>query len=66
MLDIQYIRDHPKTVRRAVTSKNLNPKVVDNLLDIDQKRRQLIAQVEDLRSQRNQLNQQLKQKQTPN
>lgn len=65
MLDIQYIRDHPKTVRRAVTSKNLNPKVVDNLLDIDQKRRQLIAQVEDLRSQRNQLNQQLKQKQTP-
>lgn len=64
MLDIQFIRDHPKEVKKAVASKNLNPKVVDNLLELDQQRRELIARVEQLRAQRNKLNEKLKSQRT--
>jgi len=64
MLDIQYIRENAKDVRRAVTSKNLNPKVVDNLLDVDKQRRELITQVEALRAERNELNDKLKKERT--
>lgn len=59
MLDITYIRDHTKTVKKACKDKNLNPDVVDNLLAIDEKRRQLIGQVQELRTQRNTLSKQL-------
>lgn len=59
MLDITYIRDHAKKVKQACESKNLNPDVVDNLLNIDEKRRQFIGQVQKLRTQRNSLSKQL-------
>ena len=59
MLDINYIRDHTKQVKQACQNKNLNPDVVDNLLKIDEKRRQLIGQVQELRTQRNSLSKQL-------
>lgn len=64
MLDIQYIRDHAAAVRAGVTSKNLNPKVVDNLLKVDKQRRDLIAKVESLRAKRNELNEKLKKERT--
>ena len=59
MLDINYIRDHAKEVKQACKNKNLNPDVVDNLLTIDEKRRQLIGEVQELRTQRNSLSKQL-------
>lgn len=59
MLDITYIRDNAKTVKQACKNKNLNPDVVDNLLTADEKRRQLIGQVQELRTQRNTLSKQL-------
>jgi seryl-tRNA synthetase len=55
MLDIQFIHDHPQIVRKAAKNKQLNPKVVDEVLRLDKIRRQLIAKVEKLRAQRNQL-----------
>lgn len=59
MLDINYIRDHAKKVKQACQAKNLNADVVDNLIKVDDQRRQLIAQVQDLRTQRNTLSKQL-------
>ena len=53
MLDIQFIRDHADTVRKAARDKNLNPKVVDEVLRFDAKRRELRAKVEQLRAERN-------------
>lgn len=60
MLDIQFIRDHADVVKTGTKNKGLNPQVVDNLLAVDDKRRQLTSQVQEIRTQRNQLNQQLK------
>ncbi len=64
MLDIQYIRDHADKVKENARNKNLNPAVVDNLLEIDGKRRALIAQVEKIRGKRNLLNEELKKSRT--
>lgn len=60
MLDIQYIRDNAGLVKTSTKNKNLNPAVVDNLLEVDTKRRELIGKVEIIRAERNKLNDQLK------
>ncbi len=65
MLDLKFIRQHPDQVKQACQHKNLDPQVVDELLNLDKQHRQLLQQVEDLRAQRNQLNQQLKQQRIP-
>jgi len=62
MLDITYIRENSKTVKQACKDKNLNPDVVDNLLTTDEKRRELIGRVQELRTQRNTLSKQLQSK----
>jgi seryl-tRNA synthetase len=49
MLDIQFIRDNAILVRQAAKNKQLNPEVVDEVLRLDEGRRRLIAQVEDIR-----------------
>lgn len=60
MLDIQYIRDNPDAVKQGAVNKNLDPSVVDNLLEVDEKRRDLIGKVESIRAKRNELNTKLK------
>ncbi len=60
MLDIQYIRDNAELVKENAKNKNQNPSVVDNLLVVDVKRRELIGKVEVIRAKRNKLNDQLK------
>jgi seryl-tRNA synthetase len=64
MLDIQFIKDNVDLVKTGTKNKGFDPKMVDQLLELDEKRRQLITQSQDLRSQRNKLNQQLKQERT--
>lgn len=54
MLDINYIRDHQKKVKQATADKQLDPKIVDQLLAIDEQRRYLIQQTENIRHQINQ------------
>jgi len=50
MLDIQFIRDHPEKVKKAIIDKQLPPRVnvevVDRILELDKKRRDLILQSE--------------------
>jgi seryl-tRNA synthetase len=57
MLDIQFIRDHAQLVKQAAKNKGLNPQVVERLLEMDEKRRQLIQEVEALRAEKNKLTQ---------
>lgn len=54
MLDIQFIRQHPDLVKQACKHKQLDEKVVDDLLELDAQRRQLQQQVDELRQQTNQ------------
>lgn len=52
MLDINYIRENTEIVKKAVKEKGINLNI-DTLLEIDKKRRALIARVDDLRQKRN-------------
>ncbi len=54
MLDSNYIREHQAEVKKAVSDKQLDAKVVDEWLKIDQKRRQILQKVESLRAEANQ------------
>ncbi len=65
MLDIKFIRENPDKVKKACTDKNFDPVLVDNLLVVDTRRRELIIQVEKLRQDRNILNEELKKSRTP-
>jgi seryl-tRNA synthetase len=53
MLDIQFVRDNPEKVKKGVTAKKYDPKLVDGLLKLDLKRRGLIKEIEEIRAQRN-------------
>lgn len=53
MLDIQYIRENAQTVKIACENKQLDSSVIDQLLAVDKKRRELQKQVDDLRKQSN-------------
>jgi len=50
---MQFIRDNPDLVRQATTNKNLDPDLVNQLLSVDQKRRTLQTQVDQIRQQIN-------------
>ena len=53
MLDIQFIRDNQEKVKKGVKAKQLDPKLVDDVLTIDEKRRKLLQEIEKLRANRN-------------
>ncbi len=53
MLDIQFIRENPEKVRDGITKKGYDPKLVDKVLAIDVKRKELLQKVEELRRSRN-------------
>ncbi len=53
MLDIGYIRENAEIVKTACENKQLDSSVIDQLLAVDKKRRELQKQVDDLRKQSN-------------
>lgn len=53
MLDIQFIRDHADRIKQTAVQKKLNVPV-DELIEVDQKRRELIQKIEGYRTERNQ------------
>ena len=53
MLDINLIRDESERVREALEKRQMDPSVVDQVLTLDEKRRELIVNVEEMRSERN-------------
>ena len=54
MLDINYIRDNQDLVKKATNDKQLDSSVVDQVIRINEERRQLIQKVESIRQQVNQ------------
>ncbi len=60
MLDIKVIRDDPARVKAAMRSRNKDmDAVIDELLDVDSRRRDAIARSETLKAEQNQLNRQI-------
>ncbi len=55
MLDIQFIRDNPEKVKKGVSAKQLDAKLVDKVLELDEKRRVLLGEIESLRARRNEI-----------
>lgn len=55
MLDVKWIRENPDLVRKGLEAKSVSFDL-DSLLELDQKRRSLLRQVEDLKAERNQAN----------
>jgi seryl-tRNA synthetase len=53
MLDINLIRDEPELVRKALRARQMDPGPVDQILDLDERRRIQIQEVETLKAERN-------------
>ncbi len=53
MLDINLIREEPDQVREALRKRQMDPAPVNHALELDEKRRALIGEVEELKRQRN-------------
>lgn len=54
MLDINYIRENQAEVKQALVNKQLDSSVLEELLRVDEQRRQLIQQTDQVRQQINQ------------
>ena len=55
MLDIQFIRENKDLVKKGVSDKQFDPVLVDKVLELDEKRRNLIVKVEQLRKRKNEV-----------
>ena len=53
MLDIKLIRENKELVKNAISKKNINPLIIDEILEIDEKRRSKIKEVETLKAENN-------------
>lgn len=53
MLDINYIREHAADLKQAISDKQLNSAIVDQVISTDEQRRKLIVQVEEIRKKIN-------------
>ncbi|MBM3152304.1 MAG: serine--tRNA ligase [Chloroflexi bacterium] len=53
MLDINLIREQPDTVRRALRDRQMDPAPVERILELDARRRLLLAEAEALKAERN-------------
>jgi len=53
MLDINIIRDQPDLVRKALADRQMETNPVDQVLELDQKRRLIIQESESLKAERN-------------
>ncbi|WP_214269652.1 serine--tRNA ligase [Mammaliicoccus lentus] len=53
MLDIKMIRTEPEYVKEKIAKRGDDPSVVDEILELDKERRELIVKTEELKSRRN-------------
>lgn len=53
MLDIQFIRENVEVVKTACLNKNLDEKIIDQLITVDEQRRDILVKVEKLRAESN-------------
>jgi seryl-tRNA synthetase len=53
MLDINLIRETPDIIRTALKNRQMDVSPIDDILQLDEQRRQLLTQVEQLKAERN-------------
>ena len=53
MLDIKFIRENPELVKQGIENKNEKHNTVDEILELDGKRRALLTEVEEKKAQKN-------------
>jgi seryl-tRNA synthetase len=53
MLDINLIRENPDLVRTALKNRQMDASSIDDILRLDEQRRQLLTEVEQLKAERN-------------
>jgi len=59
MLDIKLIREEPDKVRQALRNRNEDPAVVDDILRLDERRRSILVEKEQMQARRNELSKQV-------
>lgn len=62
MLDIKMIRTEPEYVKEKIAKRGDDPSVVDEILELDKERRELILKTEELKSRRNKVSGEIAQK----
>ncbi|MCU7496976.1 MAG: serine--tRNA ligase [Ignavibacteria bacterium] len=60
MLDLKFIRENPELVKKGIENKNETARV-DEVLELDQKRRELVLNADELKAKRNQASSQIPQ-----
>ena len=53
MIDISLIRENPDRIRQAISARQMEPALVDRVVELDERRRELIQDVEALKAERN-------------
>jgi seryl-tRNA synthetase len=53
MLDLNLIRENPDLVRTALKNRQMDSSPIDEILKLDEKRRALLTEVEQLKAERN-------------
>ena len=53
MLDIKLIREEPDLVRKALSDRQMQSDVVNTIVDLDNRRREILSEVETLKAERN-------------
>ncbi len=66
MLDINLIRENPEVVRAALTKRQMDTAVVDELLRLDVERRSYLQEVETLKAERNRVSKEIAQSKDKN
>jgi len=59
MLDINLIREQPEIVRKSLCDRQMDPEPVDRVLELDERRRSLLGEVEALKAERNVVSKQI-------
>jgi seryl-tRNA synthetase len=54
MLDLRQIREDPQPAREALARRGVDPEILDEALELDERRRALLPELEDLRARKNQ------------
>ena len=65
MLDINLIREQPDLVRKALSDRQMDPTLVERILELDARRRVLLTEVEALKAERNAVSKEISQTLAP-
>ncbi|HSW70055.1 MAG TPA: serine--tRNA ligase [Gammaproteobacteria bacterium] len=65
MLDIKLIRENPELIKKSTADKQMDPALVDKVLELDEERRSLIQKTDAIRKKANAFQSEIKGKPTP-